>query len=151
METVLSAAAIYFFLLIVFSISGKRSLAQIDTFDFVLLLIVGECTQQALSGKDYSLTGSFLLVGTLVALELMMSALKQRWPLFEKLSNGGPLIVVAEGKLLEERLHREKIGKEEILAAARECHGLQRMDQIRYAVLEASGRISIIPYSGAPK
>lgn len=131
--------------MIIFIFAGRRSLAKIDTFDFVLLLILGECTQQALIGVDYSMTTAFVLITVLIGLEVLMSNLRQRWPLIEKVTSGGPLIIAEHGKPLWERMEKEKIDVDDILAAARECHGLKNMKEIRFAILETTGEISIIP------
>jgi uncharacterized membrane protein YcaP (DUF421 family) len=145
MEFVFRAVFIYFFLLVVFSIAGKRSLSQIDTFDFVLLLIISEATQQALIGQDYSLTTAAVVIVTLVGSELIMSFLKSRWTVIEKVTNGGPLVIVENGKIHRDRMCKEMVGEEDILLAARQYHGLERMDQIKYAILESGGEISIVP------
>jgi uncharacterized membrane protein YcaP (DUF421 family) len=145
MESVLRATFIYVFLLVVFRIAGKRSLAQITTFDFVLLLIIGEATQQALLGDDYSVVNACIVIATLILLEIVLSHVAARFPMFDRAIEGLPLVVVADGKLLKERLKRERLDESEILAAARELHGLERMDDIKYAVLERSGGITIIP------
>ncbi|MBD2120376.1 DUF421 domain-containing protein [Trichocoleus sp. FACHB-262] len=145
MNSVLRAVVLYVILMLLFRLSGKRSLAQITTFDFVLVLIVGEATQQALLGEDFSLTNAFLVILTLVGLDTVMSFWKQRSPQVEKWIDGVPVIIVAEGKLLQDRMKQARVDTDDILAAARELHGLERMDQIKYAVLERSGGISIIP------
>lgn len=74
--------------MIVFRLSGKRTLAQTTPFEFILLLIISEVTQQALVGEDYSITTSLILITTLIGTDLLFSMIKQRWHGFEK-SNGG--------------------------------------------------------------
>jgi uncharacterized membrane protein YcaP (DUF421 family) len=145
MESVLRAAAIYVFLLLIFRITGKRSLAQITAFDFVLLLIIGEATQQALLGEDFSVINAYIVIATLMFLELGLSLLKSWWPRLDPVLDSTPLIVVANGKLLEDRIRHERVDLSDVLAAAREKHGLERLDQIKFAVLERSGGISIVP------
>jgi uncharacterized membrane protein YcaP (DUF421 family) len=145
METVLRAAAIYLVLLIVFRVAGNRSLAQITAFDFVLLLIIGEATQQGLLGNDFSVTNALLVIVTLVGLDIALSLWKQRAPRLEKVIDGMPLVILENGRLLRERMDKERVDEDDILTAAREIHGLERLDQIKYAVLERSGGISIIP------
>ncbi len=145
MESILRGLAVYAFLMVIFRISGKRSLAEITTFDFVILLILAETTQQALLGEDYSLINCFLLVATLMTAEVLLSMWKRRHPLVDKILDGVPLILVDNGKLLEDRMQRSRVNKDDILVAAREKHGLERLDQVKYAVLERSGGISIIP------
>jgi uncharacterized membrane protein YcaP (DUF421 family) len=145
METVLRAAAIYLVLLIVFRVAGNRSLAQITAFDFVLLLIIGEATQQGLLGNDFSVTNALLVIVTLVGLDIALSLWKQRAPRLEKVIDGMPLVILENGRLLRERMDKERVDEDDILTAAREIHGLERLDQIKYAVLERSGGISIVP------
>lgn len=145
METVLRAAIVYLLLLVVFRLSGKRSLAQITSFDFVLLLIIGEAVQQGLLGEDFSLTSAMLIVVTLVGMDIGISLIKQRSPWIDKIVDSVPLILVEEGRLHEDRMQKARVDLEDILAAARETQGLERLDQIKYAILERSGGISVIP------
>jgi uncharacterized membrane protein YcaP (DUF421 family) len=145
MESVLRAAAIYGFLLLLFRVTGKRSLAQITAFDFVLLLIIGEATQQALLGNDFSIINACVVIATLMFLELGLSLAKGWWPKLDPILDSVPLIIVDHGKLLQDRITHERVDLSEVLAAAREHHGLERLEQIKYAVLERSGGISIVP------
>ncbi|HEX2279518.1 MAG: DUF421 domain-containing protein [Candidatus Tectomicrobia bacterium] len=145
MDSVLRGAAIYFFLLVLFRLAGKRTLSDVTTFDFVMLLIIGEATQQALLGEDFSLTNAFLVILTLIGLDIAISLWQQRWPRLSKWIEGVPLVIVEDGRPLHERMKRARVSEEDVLTAARERQGLARMDQIRYAVLERSGGISIIP------
>ncbi len=148
MDSVLRSVAIYAILLIIFRISGKRSLAQITTFDFVLLLVIGEATQQALLGNDFSLINAFMVILTLLGLDIGLSLLKQRSTTLERWMDDTPLVIVEDGRPLKERMDKARIDESDILAAARELQGLERMDQIKYAVLERSGGVSIIPKPG---
>lgn len=147
MNPVVRGLAIYLFILLWFRIVGKRSLSESTTFDFVLLLIISEVTQQALVGQDYSLTGSFILIVTLITTDLVFSLLKENFPFFGKVTEGLPLIIVNEGKPLLKRMRKSKVSEEDVLEAARMLHGLQKMQDIKYAILEKSGDISIIPFT----
>ncbi len=145
MEPVIRALAIYALLMIVFRIAGKRTLAQITTFDFILLLIVSEATQNALIGNNYSLTNAALVIVTLVGTEISLSVLKDKWPRLDKWIEGLPLVIVDHGQPIKEHMDKARVDESDILTAARELQGLERMDQIKYAVLERNGAISIIP------
>lgn len=145
MEAVLRGAAIYLFLLLVFRISGKRVLSQMTPFDLVLLLIIGESASQGLMGEDYSVVNAFVLIATLVLMERGLSLLKQKSAVAERWLDDVPLILVDDGKLLHERMEHSHIDEEDILEAARALHGLENLQQIRYAVLERDGSISVIP------
>jgi len=146
MNPVLRGAAVYIFLLIIFRIMGKRSLSDTTTFDFILLLIISEVTQQALVGEDNSITAAFILIVTLVSLDLSLSFLKDKFKPFGKFLEGTPLVVVDKGKPLKQRMKKSRVDNEDIMEAARLNFGLERMEQIKYAVLEKDGSISIIPY-----
>jgi uncharacterized membrane protein YcaP (DUF421 family) len=145
MDAVLRATAMYLMLLVVFRVSGRRMLAELTTFDFVLLLIIGEATQQALLGADFSFINAMLVIVTLVTLEIVLSLLKVWVPFLGKLLDGTPMIVVDHGRPLRERMHKARIDEEDILEAARRLQGIERLDQIKYAVLEVSGGITVIP------
>lgn len=149
MDLVVRGVAVYLFLLLIFRISGKRSLRNATTFDFVLLLIVAETTQQALVGDDASVTGAFLLIIVLVGTDILLSLVKRASPRIDRLLEGEPLVIARNGVPLRRRMHIERIDEEDILSAARETRGLDSLDQIKRAVLERNGAISIVPKSGA--
>lgn len=146
MESVTRGLAVYVVLLILFRICGTRTLAQTTTFDFVLLLIIAEATQQALIGTDDSMTNAFLLITTLLWLNVMLSLVKQRFPKVERWFDGLPVLLVEQGKPLREHMDKVRVDESDILEAAHEKHGLERLDQVKYAILERNGRIAIIPW-----
>jgi len=145
MDAVLRAAVVYLFLLLVFRIAGRRMLSQTTTFDLVLLLIIAEATQQGLLGNDFSVTNAFLVIITLIGIEIALAALKRRSARIEKWIDGVPSIIIDDGRPLKDRMEKARIDERDILTAARTGYGLERMDQIKYAVLERNGNISIIP------
>ena len=149
MELVIRGIAVYLFLLLIFRVSGKRSLRNATTFDFVLLLIVAETTQQALIGDDSSITGAFLLIVVLVGSDVLLSLVKRWSPRLDRTLEGQPLVILRDGVPLRSRMHIERVDEEDILRAAREAHGLRKLDQIERAVLERNGAISIVPREGA--
>ena len=146
MNVALRGIIIYLFLLLVFRLMGKRALSDTTTFDFVLLLIISETTQQALMGNDSSLTASAILICTLMGTDLIFTLLKHRFHLFGHVSEGVALIIVENGRPLKKRMNKTKVDEEDIMHAARINFGLEKMEQIKYAVLEKDGAISIIPF-----
>ena len=148
MDSVLRAAAVYIALMIIMRLAGKRSLAQITTFDFVLLLIIGEATQNALLGQDFSVTNALIVIITLVTLDIGLSVLKHHSKAVDKVLDDVPLVIVEDGVALKDRMDKVRVDEDDVLTAARHLHGLVRLDQIRYAVLERSGGISIVPKHG---
>jgi uncharacterized membrane protein YcaP (DUF421 family) len=145
MDTVIRGIVVYLALLLVFRLSGSRTLAQTTPFDFVLLLIISETIQQALVDDDNSMTNGFLLVLTLVSVSVALSVMKQHIPFVERLVDGAPLIILENGNMHQERMDKERVDEEDILEAARKLQGLERLEQIKYAVLERNGEITIVP------
>jgi uncharacterized membrane protein YcaP (DUF421 family) len=145
MDALLRGLSVYVVLLIIFRLSGQRSLGDVTTFDFVLLLIIAETTQQALLGDDFSVTNSFLLITTLVMIDIGLSFLKRYSPRVDRWLEGSPLVIVEDGRPLKDRMSKSRVGEDDVMTAARQSHGLERMNQIKYAVLERNGAISIIP------
>jgi uncharacterized membrane protein YcaP (DUF421 family) len=150
MDTIVRSLIIYFILWGLLRLSGRRTLGKMTSFDLVLLLVIGGVTQRALLGQDYSVTNALLVIATLVLTDVALSLLQREFPPLSKLLNGEPMIVVEEGRPLLGRLRRARLTAEHVLEAGRRIHGLERMDEIKYAILEASGEISIIPYAGRP-
>jgi uncharacterized membrane protein YcaP (DUF421 family) len=144
-DTIARALVMYAVLLVIFLANGKRTLAQITTFDFVLLLILGEVTQQALTGDDYSITTAVILIVTLIGVDTTLTLLQRRSRWLNRLLEGTPLVLIDDGAPLEDRMRRSRVEIADILAAAREKQGLERLEQIKYAILENNGSISIIP------
>lgn len=146
MNPVVRGIVIYVFLLLILRIMGKRSLSETTTFDLIVLLIISEVTQQAMISKDDSLTAAFILITTLLGMDLLFTLLKRPFKLFEKVVEGMPLIIVDHGKPLRERMDKTKVDESDVLQAARSNMGIERIEQVKYAVLEKDGTISIIPY-----
>lgn len=145
MDSVLRAVAIYLVVLVVFRLAGRRTLSELTTFDFVLLLIIGEATQQALLGDDFSIVNAMVVIVSLVVFDIALSLLKNKSRWLSKLIDGEPMIIVEHGQVLERRIRKARIDEGDILEAARHSQGLERIDQIKFAILEKDGKISIIP------
>ena len=148
MDSVFRALVIYAVLMVLFRITGKRSLGQITTFDFVLLLIISEAIQNGMVGPGYSITNALVLVVTLVTVDVVLSLVKRRSPRLEQFLDGTPMVIVEQGRPLRDRMDKERVDESDVLSAARR-EGLERMSQIKYAVLERNGQISIIPRQDA--
>jgi uncharacterized membrane protein YcaP (DUF421 family) len=146
MEPVLRATAVYVIVWLIFRVAGRRTFAEMTSFDFVLLLIVGDSAQQALLGNDFSITNATIVVITLVGIDIALSLVKQASPAVERVIDGLPIVIVDHGRQLDERMRRARVDVDDVLDEARKLQGLERLDQVKYAVLERNGGISIIPY-----
>lgn len=145
MDAVLRAVAVYLILMLLFRLSGKRTLSQVTTFDFVLLLVVGEATQQALLGEDFSVVHAAVVIATLIGLDRGSDYLSWRFGPFKRATESVPVVLLDNGKLLEGVMAREHVSADDIMSAARSTRGLEHLEQIKYAVMETSGGISIVP------
>lgn len=143
---IIRTAIVYVFILIILRVAGKRTLSEMTTFDLVLLLVISEATQQALINDDHSILGSMLVITTLVLMDILASVFSSKFKTFDDVVNGVPMIILDNGVLLEDRMKKARVSVEDILEAARSTRGIERLDQIKYAVLEKDGGISIIPY-----
>ncbi|WP_134681734.1 DUF421 domain-containing protein [Paracoccus ravus] len=145
MESVIRGIAIYAILLVITRLSGRRTLAQSTPFDFVLLLIIAETTQQALLGDDFSLVNALILILTLFSVDILLSYLKRSSPHLALWLDGAPTVLISGGRIDAHAMARARIGIGDVLEAARHQQGLRNLDEIDAAVLEVSGGISIIP------
>lgn len=146
-STVLRAAIVYVFVLFALRLAGKRTLAQLTTFDLVVLLILSESVQQALVGEDHSLTNAGLIVLTLVGLDALLGFIKDRSRIASRWLDDIPTVLVREGVLDEEAAARSRVDRDDIMEAARKEAGLTSFEEVRYAVLERAGGISVIPWA----
>ena len=144
METVFRAAGIYFVLLIVFRIAGRRALLQMTSFDLILLLIISEATQQALLGDDFSVTGAALTIITLIVLDISLGFIKKKTTWVDYMLDGSPVILVEYGKPVGEKLRKTGITVDDIMVSARTNQGIHELSRIKFAILEKNGHISVI-------
>lgn len=145
MDSVIRAVSLYLVLLVVTRFAGRRTLAQVTVFDFVLLLIIAETTDQALLGDDFSLTNAAIVIVTLALTDVILSYAKAWSPALGLAIDGTPTVLMSGGELDTHALRRARVDVSDILQSAREKQGLKRLDQIDCAVLEMGGAISIIP------
>lgn len=115
MDSILRAAGMYVALMLLFRVAGRRSLADLTTFDFVLLLIIGEATQQALLGEDFSFTNAMLVIATLIVLDVGLSLAKLNSKPLARFLDGHATLVVENGRYLHNRMRRVRLTEDDIL------------------------------------
>jgi uncharacterized membrane protein YcaP (DUF421 family) len=147
MDIVLRAAVIFVVLFVVVRVMGRRELGQMEPFDLILLVVIGDLIQQGVTQSDYSLTGAVLAVTTLSVLTVAASYASFRFRRLRPLLDGEPIILVQDGRPVEANLRRERITMEEIAGQAR-LQQISHLSEVRWAVLETSGQISFIPREG---
>jgi len=125
---------------------GKRELGQMTPFDLVLILTLSNAVQNAMTGPDTSLIGGLVAAVTLLVSNWFLNNAGARLPWVRKWLVGDPTLLVHEGRMIPERMRREGVTQDELLMQARE-HGINSLEEVREAVLEVDGTISIIPGS----
>jgi uncharacterized membrane protein YcaP (DUF421 family) len=146
MDIVVRAAIAFLVLFLLLRVMGRRELSSLEPFDLILLVVVGDLIQQGVTQSDMSFTGSMLAIGTFAILTVGMSWLVYRFRRLRKVLDAEPLIIVQDGKLIEHNLRHERLTGEEVAAEARQQQ-IASLDDVAWAVVEGSGRISFIPRS----
>jgi uncharacterized membrane protein YcaP (DUF421 family) len=144
MDLAIRAVALFFFVYLLTRIIGRRELSSMEPFDLILLIVIGDAIQQGLTQDDYSVTGALIVIGTFAVLQILISYLSYRFPRLRPALDGEPMVVVQDGKVIEKNMKRERITLEEVMVEAR-LQQVASLDQIAWAVLETSGKISVIP------
>jgi uncharacterized membrane protein YcaP (DUF421 family) len=145
-DIVLRSAVAFLIIFLLLRVIGRRELSTFEPFDLILLIVIGDLIQQGVTQSDMSMTGALLAVGTFAGLTVLASYLVFRFRRLRPLLDASPLIIVDDGKLVEQNLRHERMTLEEVMAEARQQQ-ISSLDEIRWGVLEGNGRISFIPKS----
>src|SRR5919108_6055349 len=143
MDIALRAIVLFFFLLLLMRVTGRRELASLQPFDFILLIVVGDALQQGLTQDDYSVTGAIIAVGTIATLQVALSWIGFRFPFTRPLLEGEPIVLVQDGKAIERNLRRERLTLEDLTEEMR-IQQIASIDDVQWAVLETGGNISFV-------
>jgi uncharacterized membrane protein YcaP (DUF421 family) len=142
-DIVLRATVAYVFILFLLRIIGRRELSTLAPSDLVLLVVMGDLIQNGVTQSDQSVTGVFLAVSTFALLTVAVSVLTYKSRRAQTLVEGAPLILVHDGKPVEENLRSERLNIDDVAEEAR-GQGIERLDEIKWCVLEANGTMSFI-------
>ena len=145
-EFVLRGIVVYFFLILLLRLTGKRQIGQMAPFDLVLLLVLSNAVQNAMNGGDNSIIGGAISAVSLVGTNWIVGLLTYKNKRLEALVEGRPEVLIHNGKLFEEALRQTKITHHELMTALREA-GCATVEDVRGALLETDGSISVIPKS----
>jgi uncharacterized membrane protein YcaP (DUF421 family) len=144
MDVVIRATVAFLFVLLLTRIVGRRELSSLEPFDLIMLVMLGDLVQQGVTQNDFSVTGLVLAGGTIALLTVAVSYASFRFRVLRPALEGYPVILVQDGKPIDRNMGRNRITHDELAAAAR-MQQVDRIEDIRWAVLETSGQISIIP------
>ncbi len=143
-EVVLRTAIVYLFLVAALRLSGKREVGQMTVLELVVILVISDAVQNSMVGNNTSVYGGLIAVGTLLTLDFLLRSLSRRSRKVRDVIEGEPRLIVRDGRLLLHAIEEEGLEVDDVRAAVRE-HGLSRIEDVRFAVLETNGTISVIP------
>lgn len=134
---------VYVALLVLLRIAGKREVGQMTPFDLVVLLLISNAVQNAMTGPDTSVGGGMVAAATLIGVSLLFSRLSLRNQRLRRFMDGTPTILVRHGQVFHQNLRKEGMTYDELLAAMRE-HECSTIEEVELAMLEIDGEVSVI-------
>lgn len=147
MDLVIRATVVFFFVFLVTRIAGRRELGSMEPFDLILLVVLGDLVQQGITQSDNSVTGTLIVISTIALLSVLVSWLSFRSARVRLIAGGQPIVLVKDGEVIEPNLRQERITRADLEEEARQQQVVSISD-IRWAILERNGSISVIPKSG---
>lgn len=147
LELVLRGTVMYWFLFLLLRFVLRRDIGSIGIADVLLLVVIADAAQNAMSGGYESITEGIILVGTIAAWNWGLDLLAYRFRSVRNLLEAKPMELVRDGKLLRRNMRREYITSDEIMAKLRE-HGIDKLEAVKVATMESDGEITVIKHDG---
>ena len=147
LELIARAVIVYGLFLVALRLSGKRELGQFTIFDLALVLLASNALQPAITGPDASIPGALIILATLFTLNRVVAFSRERWPLVRRVLDYAPTVVARDGAWIKTAIEREGLDEDDLEAAIRE-YGLESIREVKLAVLEHDGSISVVPAAG---
>jgi len=147
LSVIFRAAAAYLILLFAVRLIGRRMASMLAPFDLVVLFLFGGALMSAVLGEDHSMAGAVSAVFSIGLMHVGVSELKRRSPWFGRIVDGTPVVVYELGEWHQDRMRGLRMLESDIMTAVRQ-KGLMRLEQVRYAIVERDGKVSIIPEDG---
>jgi uncharacterized membrane protein YcaP (DUF421 family) len=144
MDLVIRATVVFFFILMVTRVVGRRQLSDLEPFDLIILVVLGDLVQQGITQSDQSVTGTLTVIATIAVLSVFVSWIAFRSRPARLLTEGEPIVLVQEGRPIERNLRRERITLDDVREEARQAQ-IASLEDIQWAILENDGQISCIP------
>src|SRR2546430_3044542 len=148
MDLVIRAAVVFFFIFFLTRVVGRRQLSDLEPFDFILLVVLGDLVQQGITQSDQSVTGTLTVISTIALLSVFVGWISFRSRPARLLTEGEPIVLLQDGRPIERNLRRERITLDDLREEARQAQ-IASLDDISWAILENDGKISCIPRGGS--
>src|SRR5688572_26016757 len=140
LELFIRGTVMYWFLFLMFRFVLRRDVGAIGIADVLLIVIIADASQNAMSDDYESITEGMVVVGTLIFWNVLTNWLNFKLPAFQKFAEPAPLLLIREGKVLEGNMRREMLTRDELLAKLRE-NGVERVDEVKWAYMESDGEV----------
>lgn len=145
LELFTRGTVMYWFLFLMFRFVMRRDVGAIGIADVLIIVIIADASQNALSDDYRTLTEGFVVVGTLVFWNVVTNWLSFELPAFEKFAEPRPLQLIRDGRILEGNMRREMLTHDELMSKLRQ-QGIERSEEVRWAYMESDGQISVRRY-----
>ena len=149
LELVLRGTLMYWFLFLLFRFVLRRDVGSLAMADVLLLVLIADASQNAMAGGYQSVTDGIILVCTIAGWNYLLDWSAYRWAAVRRFVEPGPLPLVRDGRVLRANLRRELISIPELMAKLREA-GVETVQDVKLAVMESDGEISVIKRKDAP-
>jgi uncharacterized membrane protein YcaP (DUF421 family) len=143
MDIAIRAIVLYVFVIFVMRVVGRRELSSLTAIDLVLLIVMGDAIQQGLTQDDYSVTGAVIVISTIAAMQVLTAYIGYRSRRMRKVLEGSPVVLIDDGKVLAGNLKRQRLTTDDVAEEMR-LQQILSFDDVRWAILEANGRMSFI-------
>src|SRR4051812_40821204 len=143
MDIAIRSIFLFFFVYLLMRVLGRRELSSLEPFDMILLVVLGDAIQQGLTQDDYSVTGAMIVISTIGTLAVLTSYANFRLPWMRRFLDGQPIVVVQDGKVIEQNLRRERMTVDELEEEAR-TQQIASLEDVQWGVFEPSGKVSFI-------
>jgi uncharacterized membrane protein YcaP (DUF421 family) len=147
MQIVIRAAVLYLFIWLVTRGMGRKELSEMSAFELILFVVFGDLIQQGVTGDDRSITGAALAVTVFALFTVLFSYASFRFRPAQKVLQGGPVIIVRDGRILEDVVTIERLLPDDVKDEARQ-QGIDDLRDVQIGVLEADGKFSFLRFSG---
>jgi uncharacterized membrane protein YcaP (DUF421 family) len=144
MDLVIRATVVFFFILLITRVAGRREVGELEPFDLILLVVVGDLVQQGVTQNDQSVTGALVVISTIVLLTMFVSWATFHIPRLRRVTQGVPIVLVKDGRTIDRNMRRERITIDDLLEEVRQ-NQMTSIGELQWAILEDDGRVSCIP------
>lgn len=146
-ELIIRGTAMYWFLFLIFRVVVRRDIGAVGIADVLILVIVADASQNAMSGEYRTISDGMILVATLIGWNVALDWLSYLSPAFRRLAEPSPILLIKEGRILRRNMRRELITDDELWSKLRQS-GVKSLDEVKEAYIESDGQISVIKKGG---